>query len=373
MAFPLLFPALLTALGATLFAAGCSKKVEEPEGRPKAPPDTSSPPQPKPQDHSDSEYVPPPDDGGPNIVIITGAEGKNWPLEKYLVVAARSDQEVMNYTKDLQETSIPFPVPPSKFQSWTFKNETEALQNILKEKPRAVMFGELHRRTRHPGASSQQIFANRILPALQGEFHHLISESLPSDLPEEEMKWFAQHQRRDPQKTPRFHEFKDMALFPEDEEAIYLSAFKNNIRLHGGSPKMEDIKRWMDHPEQINKYGSRTITDICRKKAGELLKKGERIITLNGAYHNDLKRGMYSDETFEKMSYADELAADYKVIEIDLVIPQSYTGYFRLTKEFSYLDYLRQYTPYIPPEGHLTLVQRDTHSFTLVYPFIPES
>jgi hypothetical protein len=373
MALPLIIPALLTAIGAAFFSTGCSNRIEEPKNRPAPTPDLQALPKPKPLDSSESSYLPPPDGGAPNIIIITGAEGKNWPLEKYLAVAARSDQEVMDYTKNLHENSIHFPIPPSQFSVWTFKNETEALQNILKEKPQAIMFGDLHRISRHPGEPSLQIFANRILPVLKGEFHHLISESLPLDLPHQELEWFAKHQHRDPQKTPRYYELKDMSLFPEDEDAIYLSAYKNNIRLHGGSPKIEFIKRWVDHPDEMEKFGSQTITDICLKAAKELLKKGERIITLNGANHNDLKKGMYSDEIFKEMAYADDLAQDYKVVEIDLVVPQAYTGYFRLAKGFNYLNYLRQYTPYIPEEGYVSLVKRDTNSYTLVYPFIPEN
>lgn len=279
-----------------------------------------------------------------------------------------TDRETLDYIAGLPESRWDFAIPPSRFQNSLLSSENEAMVAILKTDPQVLMFGEVHHPEHYPGTPTLTIFTQKILPALQGRYGHLVSEYIPYDLPREELDFFAETGTVSDGKTPQLARF--LGLIPQgyrkDVVGLMETCRKLKIKLHGGGFSVLSF----GSGAQVDRVNE--ITEATKLRIRTLAEKGEKVISYNGAAHNNIAGEIGDFPDMERVAFGDDIAGEFSAVEIDLVSPRILAGHLdgdALRESIDGPGLLREYARFVPEEGKISLVARAPSRFAMVYPF----
>lgn len=287
----------------------------------------------------------------------------------------QSDQLVYDYVRTLPEKTFDFRVSPSSFQSHRFPNEAAALKKILENAPRIFAIGEFHWQSGYLGKSATDLFVNGLLPVLQKDYRHLVFEFLPADLPSSELEWFMKNGKVAPQQTPLLSAW--LKLFPNEGKAILTilhACRKYGIEVHPSGYTQTLYFQLIRDSVSYRKRRDALVPEITKNslRALKIIAGGKkRVMFYGGKAHNDIDIDLLTNFDLETTSFGDDLVKEFSYVELDIEIPHQGTHFFRKFRGWNTLGSMRLYTPYVPPQGKVSLVQRGSHSYSLVYPFDP--
>ena len=261
------------------------------------------------------------------------------------------------YTSAPQAAGNP-EISAEKTQSYpaykTFPSAGSALKYLLQAyHPQILGFGEFHNEYDLDFASTSQRFAEEVIPTLKkNEFKDLILEFIPDDpAADAELRYFNKEGKLSKEHTPNL--IKWLGEFDRKGiRRIYETA--KNMNLYGGNLSLSEIKAAENHV--LSRDQAEIIGERVKQKSEFLLKKGVKVATYTGIYHNDI----VPEEGEENISFGDYFSKKYNYIEIDLIAPEifkAYSGEFREKSLYSSLT----------PKSGVLLIQESERKFIILF------
>ena len=235
-----------------------------------------------------------------------------------------------------------------------FPSAGAALKYLLQVyQPQILGFGEFHNEYDLDFDSTSQRFAQEVIPVLKKSgFNDLVLEFIPDDpIADAELKYFKKEGKLSKEHTPNL--IKWLGEF--DRKGIRkIYEMANNLNLYGGNLSLPEVKA---ADERILKRDqAEIIAERVRNKSELLLKKGRKVATYTGLYHNDIN----PEKRDENISFGNSLSEKYNYLEIDLIVPEIFKAYSGEIREKSLYSSLT-------PKSGVLLIQESERKFIILF------
>jgi hypothetical protein len=240
----------------------------------------------------------------------------------------------------------------------TFPTAGAAVKYLIKKiNPDYISFGEFHQEYDMQLTSTSERFAEEIISVLKkNKFHDLVIEFAPDDpRADAELRTYKETGKLSGKHTPILIEWMWLSNDAKGIGKLYEKATEMNLY---GSNLSLDEKEDEKKGKISKRNASIKVKTRTQKKVDGLLKKGKKVVSYGGFYHNDIK----PDPGEKEISFGPYFKRKCSYLEIDLIVPEIFEAFPKIFKE------KRLYRNLVPEKGVL-LIQESKREFIMLFPY----